>query len=62
MYFFVEADRTVNPPLKGIDLETMKKKFVVFAFVLAAFAAVASGCHVGQNYIAGYSHHAWRGY
>jgi hypothetical protein len=41
--------------------KTMKKKFVVFALVIAAFVAITSGCNVSRGY-AGFYHHSWRGY
>jgi len=38
----------------------MKKKFVGFAFIIAALVSVTSGCYVGYGHP--YHHHYYRGY
>ncbi len=37
----------------------MKRKVLIFALVIAAFASVTSGCAAGYQYS---YHRAWRGY
>jgi hypothetical protein len=36
-----------------LKFKAMKKKIVAFAFIIAAFMSVTSGCYVGY----GYGHH-----
>jgi len=40
----------------------MKKKLIVYAAIIAAFASVISGCAKSNVYYAAYHHSAWRGY
>ena len=35
----------------------MKKKFVAFALIIAAFVSVTSGCYVGYDYPHRYHHY-----
>lgn len=40
----------------------MKKKVLIFALIIAAFASITSGCARSNVYYAAYHHAAWRGY
>lgn len=40
----------------------MKKRLVLFAFIIAALVSVTSGCYVGYEYEHPYRYHSYRHY